>query len=262
MNVLKRNNVSIIGNSEKVMLFAHGFGCDQNAWKYIKDAFIADYKLVLFDYVGAGQSDLNSYDPKRYATLDGYAIDILEICEALKLEDVVFVGHSVSCMIGVLAAIRQPAIFKKLIFIGPSPCYINKGSYTGGFDQETIDSLFEVMDEDYISWARSLAPTIMANENGPELAQELADSFCSIDPDIAKDFARVTFLSDNRKDLPLVPVESLTIQCTDDIIAPLVVGQYINENTLKNTLTVIKAYGHCLHMSHPAQTIAAIRTYL
>ena len=263
MNVLKRNNVTLFGEGEKVMLFAHGFGCDQNAWKYIKNAFASDYKLVLFDYVGAGKSDLSFYDPKRYLTLDGFSNDIIEICDQLELKDIIFVGHSVSCMIGALASIRRPDIFKRLIFVGPSPCYINKVGYVGGFDQETIDILFEVMEEDYVGWAKSLAPTVMSQENnGTELTQELSDSFCLIDPIIAKSFARVTFLSDNRKDLPLIPIASLTIQCSDDNIAPLTVGKYINENTPNNTLTILRAYGHCPHMSNPKQTITAINDYL
>lgn len=262
MNVLKRNNVNIIGEGNQVLLFAHGFGCDQNAWNYIKDSFTKDYKLVLFDFVGAGNSDTTSYNPEKYASLDGYVTDIIEICDAVKIKNVIFIGHSVSCMIGALAAIKRPDLFEKLIFIGPSPCYIKSGDYLGGFDQETIDTLLEVMEEDYISWAKSMAPSIMNTENGSELSTKLTDSFCSIDPDIAKQFAKVTFLSDNRKDLPLIPRESLTIQCSDDMIAPLFVGQYIKENTPNNTLKVIKAYGHCLHMSHPAETIAAINAFI
>ena len=260
--IIKRNNVTVTGAGEKVMLFAHGFGCDQNAWKYIRNSFAEDHKLVFFDYIGAGKSDINAYDPQKYNSLDGYVTDVLEICDALKLKDVIFIGHSVSCMIGALAAIKRPAIFKKLVFIGPSPCYITKGVYEGAFDQETLDTLFEVMEEDYLSWSKSLAPAIMNKNNAPELGKELADSFCSIDPTIAKQFARVTFLSDNRKDLPLIPIESLTIQCTEDMIAPLATGEYIHQHTPGNTLTIIKAYGHCPHMSNPAETIAAIRAFL
>lgn len=262
IDVLKRNNVNVTGAGEKVLLFAHGFGCDQNAWKYIKNDFASDYKLVLFDYVGAGNSDISSYDFHKYNSLDGYANDILEICHALKLKDVIFIGHSVSCMIGALASIKQPAIFQKLVFIGPSPCYISKGSYVAGFDQETIDSLLEVMEEDYIRWARSLAPTIMDEKNTASLSKELSDSFCAIDPIIAKQFAKVTFLSDNRQDLPLIPIKSLTIQCSDDMIAPLVTGEYVNKHTPGNTLTVLEAYGHCPHMSYPKATVQAIRAYL
>ena len=262
IDVFKRNNVTISGQGEKVILFAHGFGCDQNTWKYIKNAFTTDYKTVFFDYVGAGRSDLDFYDPQKYNSLDGYATDVIEICLALRSDNIIFIGHSVSCMIGVLASIKNPGIFKKLILIGPSPCYINTEGYTGGFDQDIIDSLFEVMEEDYIGWAQSLAPAIMGNQNDPELGKELADSFCSIDPTIAKQFARVTFLSDNRKDLPLVQVESLTIQCSVDTIAPLSVGEYVHQHMPNNTLTVLDAYTHCPHMSYPEQTIAAIRNYL
>jgi len=261
-DVLKRNNVTITGDGSNVMLFAHGFGCDQNAWKYVKDAFAQHYKLVLFDYVGAGKSDVTMYDFSKYASLQGYATDVIEICDALNLKDVIFVGHSVSCMIGGLASLSRPGLFKKLIFVCPSPCYISKGDYVGGFDQLTIDSLLEVMEEDYISWAKSLAPVIMSQENGKKLTQELSESFCSIDPIIAKQFARVTFLSDNRKDLPSITVENLTIQCADDMIAPVAVGQYIHENTPYNTMTILNARGHCPHMSHPIETIEAINIFL
>lgn len=261
MNVLKRNNVTISGEGEKVLLFAHGFGCDQKAWKYIQNFFTENYKLVLLDFVGAGKSDLSSYNAEKYASLDGYVTDIIEICDALKLRNALFIGHSVSCMIGALASIKRPDIFEKLVFIGPSPCYINTGDYIGGFDKETIDSLFEVMEEDYISWAKLIAPSIMHSKNGNERTSELSDSFCSIDPIIAKQFARVTFLSDNRKDLPLIPIESLTIQCSDDMIAPLAVGQYIHANTPNNTLMVLEAHGHCPHMSHPTETANAIMLF-
>ncbi len=262
MSVLKRNNINIIGEGTKVLLLAHGFGCDQNAWNRMKNFFTQDYKLVLLDFVGAGKSDIASYNPQKYSSLDGYVEDIIEICDSLALKDVIFIGHSVSCMIGALASIRRTDIFEKLIFIGPSPCYISSGDYNGGFDQEAIDSLLEVMEEDYITWARSIAPAIMNSQNGNELTGELTDSFCAIDPVIAKQFARVTFLSDNRKDLPLINVESLTIQCSNDMIAPLSVGKYVHENTPKNTLTVLEANGHCPHMSHPNETVNAIFSFL
>lgn len=261
-SVLKRNNVTVLGAGNKVLLFAHGFGCDQNAWKYIQNFFTENYKLVLFDFVGAGKSDLSYYNPEKYASLDGYVNDVIEICDALDLRNAIFIGHSVSCMIGALASIKRPDIFEKLVFIGPSPCYISKEDYIGGFDPETIDSLLEVMEEDYITWAKSIAPAIMNSKNGNELTSELSDSFCSIDPIIAKQFARVTFLSDNRKDLPFIPIRSLTIQCSDDMIAPLAVGQYIHANTPNNTLRILDVHGHCPHMSHPIETVNAIKTFL
>lgn len=261
-NVLKRNNVNTLGEGTKVILLAHGFGCDQNAWKHIKYKLAKNYKLVLLDFVGAGNSDLACYNPEKYSSLDGYANDVLEICEELDLRNVTFIGHSVSCMIGALASIKRPEIFENLIFIGPSPCYLSEGDYTGGFDKETLDALMEVMEEDYISWAKSIAPNIMNSQNGDNLSTELSDSFCSIDPEIAKQFARVTFMSDNRKDLPLIPVKSLTIQCSDDMLAPLTVGRYINVKTPNNTLTVLETHGHCPHMSHPTETVNAINAFL
>ncbi len=261
-NVIQRNNVKVVGDGDKVLLFAHGFGCDQNVWKHIEGYFIQNYKLVFLDFVGAGKSDISCYNSEKYASLDGYVSDVIEICDTLELKNAIFIGHSVSCMIGALTSIKRPDIFEKLVFIGPSPCYISKEGYTGGFDQETIDSLLEVMEEDYISWARSLAPQIMNSQNGETLTTELTNNFCSIDPVIAKQFARVTFLSDNRKDMPLVPVKSLTIQCSNDMIAPLEVGQYINKHTPGNTLVILEVHGHCPHMSHPAETCNAINSFL
>ncbi len=261
-NVLKRNNVNVLGDGSKVLLFAHGFGCDQNAWNRIRKYFDKNYKIVLIDFVGAGKSDLATYDFNKYDSLDGYVTDVIEICDELGLSNSIYIGHSVSCMIGALASIKRPDIFKKLVFIGPSPCYISSGDYQGGFDRETINSLLEVMEEDYISWARSLAPSVMNSENGSELTSELSDSFCSIDPDIAKQFARVTFVSDNRSDLPLIPIESLTIQCSDDMLAPLSVGKFINQNTPKNTMKILEVHGHCPHMSHPAETATVINAFL
>ena len=261
-NILLRNNVTIKGKGENVMLFAHGFGCSQEVWKMITHAFEDDYKLILFDYVGAGKSDISAYNKAKYSTLDGYAQDILEISHELNIKDAIFVGHSVSSMIGALASIKDPSIFKKLIFIGPSPCYFNKDGYKGGFEEEEIDALFEIMDDNFIKWAKLMSPQIMANPDSPELAREMETNFCSTDREILKDFARVTFLSDNRKDLPNIPVQSLTLQCSEDIIAPLEAGQYIYEHAPNNTMVILKATGHCPHMSAPEETIAAIKAFL
>lgn len=244
------------------MLLAHGFGCDQNSWQFMTDAFRKDYKLVLFDYVGAGKSDLAAYHSSRYGRLDGYAQDILEICDELKLKDVVFVGHSVSSMIGLLAAIEEPAIFDKLVFVGPSPRYLNDEGYHGGFERADLENLFEFMDSNYLGWSSTMAPAIMGNPDRPELGQFLTSSFCSTDPDIAREFARVTFFSDNRQDLKKLTVESLTLQCSDDIIAPLSVGTYMKENTPGTTFHQMEASGHCPHISHPGETTAAIKAFL
>ena len=261
-NILQRNNVTVTGNGDTAMLFAHGFGCSQEAWRRITSAFADDYKLILFDYIGAGKSDLTAYDKKRYSTLDGYADDILEICYELKVNAAIFIGHSVSSIIGALAAIKQPSLFKKLIFIGPSPCYINSAGYVGGFEQDDIESLLEIMDDDFAGWIKLMAPKVMGNPGRPELTDEIEQFFCSADQEILKDFARVTFLSDNRKDLGKIPVESLTLQCSEDIIAPLTVGEYVKENTPGNKMIILKATGHCPHMSEPEETIMAIKSFL
>ena len=245
------------------MLFAHGFGCDQNMWRFVAPAFESDYQTVLFDYVGAGKSSLSEYDPARYATLDGYASDVLEVCHDLDMRDVIFVGHSVSSMIGVLAANREPDRFARLILIGPSPRYLNDApDYVGGFERADIEGLLETMDKNYIGWANYLAPAIMQNADRPELGEELTESFCSTDPVIARQFAEATFFADNRADLAAVAVPSLIMQCSSDIIAPLDVGNYLSRELPKSTLRVMKANGHCPHMSAPEETIGLIKEYL
>ena len=262
-SVLVRNNVKVTGRGKQAMLFAHGFGCDQNMWRFVAPAFEDDYRVVLFDYVGCGQSDIGSYDPSRYESLEGYVQDVLDVCHVLDLRDVIFVGHSVSSIVGILAANREPDRFSRLVLIGPSPRYINDPpDYVGGFERRDIDGLLETMETNYIGWANFLAPAIMKNADRPELSQELEASFCSTDPVIARRFAEATFLSDNRKDLPGTRIPSLIMQCSDDIIAPLPVGDYLHRTLPGSTLRVLRATGHCPHMSHPAETIAVIREYL
>lgn len=260
--VLLRNNVQITGAGEQTIMFAHGFGCDQNVWRYLIKEFESSYRLVVFDFVGSGQSDLTAYNSIRYGSLDGYALDVIEIFEELNFRDVIFIGHSVAAMIGVKAAIKHPEYFRSLVFVGPSPCYINDAPYFGGMEREQLQSLFEVMDNNYLGWSSTIAPLIMGNPERPELAEELTGNFCATDPDIAREFARVTFLSDNRSDLKMLKVPSLSLQCSSDILAPLEVGQYIHENTADNTLAVLKATGHCPHLSHPEEIIPIIRAYI
>jgi len=262
IDILKRNNVTVFGRGSQAMMFAHGFGCDQNMWRYITPAFEDDFRIVLFDYVGAGKSDLRSYNAERYGSLQGYAQDVLEICQSLDLANVVFVGHSVSGMIGLLAAIEQPSYFSELIMVGPSPCYINKGDYVGGFEEQDVEGLLETMEKNYIGWANFLAPQIMKNEDRPELGQELTESFCSTDPVIARQFAKTTFLSDNREDLQKLKKPSLILQCSDDLIAPLEVGEFLHRHLANSTLQVMNAKGHCPHMSNPEETILLIKNYL
>ena len=261
--IVHRNNVHVRGRGTQPMLFAHGFGCDQNMWRFVAPAFQDDYRIVLFDYVGSGQSDLRAYDPERYSALAGYAQDILDVCHALDLRDVIFVGHSVSSMIGVLAANREPELFDRLIMVGPSPRYINDApDYVGGFDRADIEGLLETMERNYIGWANFLAPAIMKNPDRPELSTELEASFCSTDPVIARRFAEATFFADNRADVAALRRPSLIMQCSEDMIAPNVVGEYLHRATPNSTLALLTATGHCPHMSHPEETIRVIRNYL
>jgi len=261
--IIARNNVKVFGSGTQPMLFAHGFGCDQNMWRYVAPAFESEYKVILFDYVGSGKSDLESYDAQRYSSLEGYAEDVLDICHALDLRDVIFVGHSVSSMIGVLAANREPELFERLVLVGPSARYVNDlPDYQGGFERPDLEGLLQMMDSNYIGWANFLAPVIMKNAERPELSEELEASFCSTDPIIARRFAEATFFADNRADAASVTVPSLILQCADDSIAPQSVGEHLRETMKGSTYRLLDVTGHCPHLSHPSATIDAIREYL
>jgi sigma-B regulation protein RsbQ len=262
MNIKQRNNIHIYGNGNQVILFAHGFGCDQNMWRFVAPAFYDHYKVILFDHVGSGNSDWSSYSATKYDSLDGYARDVLEICDELELADVIFVGHSVSCMIGILAAIREPEQFKRLVLIGPSPCYINNDNYIGGFTREDIMGLMESLDSNYLGWSSAIAPVIMGNSDRPELSEELANSFCRTNPEIAKQFAKVTFLSDNRDDLKKLKTPSLILQCMEDVIAPVEVGEYLHKTIPDNEMVILNASGHCPNLSAPKETIQAIKDFI
>jgi sigma-B regulation protein RsbQ len=263
MTVSERNNVTLSGAPDgRPMLFSHGFGCDQNMWRHVAPAFEADFRVVLFDHVGSGGSDLSAYDPAKYGSLDGYAEDVLDICRELDLTRVVFVGHSVSAMIGVLAAIAEPDRFEKLILVGPSPRYIDDADYVGGFSREDIESLLESLDSNYLGWSAAMAPMIVGNHDRPELGEELTNSFCRTDPAIARQFARVTFLSDNRDDLAKVKTPALVLQCSDDVIAPHPVGEYVHRHLEASTLVHMRATGHCPNLSAPGETVTAIRAFL
>lgn len=263
MGVIDKYNISTLGRADgQPMVFAHGFGCDQNLWRHITPAFEDDYRVVLFDYIGAGHSDAAAYDAERYTTLDAYAADVLEICRELDLRDVIFVGHSVSSMIGALAAIEEPARFAKLVMVGPSARYINDGEYTGGFSEEDIDELLEALESNYLGWSTAMAPVIMGNGERPELGAELAESFCRTDPVIARQFAQVTFRADNRADLSRVDTPTLILQCDDDVIAPVSVGEFVRDAMPASSYVLMKATGHCPHLSAPDQTIEAIKQFL
>jgi sigma-B regulation protein RsbQ len=263
MGVVERHNVHVTGPAgAQPLVFAHGFGCDQNMWRYVAPRFEDRFRVVLFDHVGAGNSDLAAYDVERHSSLGGYAEDVLELCRELELCEVIFVGHSVSGMIGVLAVNEEPSRFAALVLVGPSPRYIDDGDYVGGFSESDIDELLGSLDSNYLGWSSALAPVIMGNPDRPELGEELRESFCRTDPELASRFARVTFLSDNRGDLDRVAVPTLVLQCKDDAIAPQVVGEYVRDAIADSTFVVLDAVGHCPNLSEPEATGDAINEFV
>ncbi|MEA2604666.1 MAG: sigma-B regulation protein RsbQ [Acidobacteriota bacterium] len=263
MGALIRNNVKLSGpETGRAMIFAHGFGCDQNMWRFVTPAFEDEYRIVLFDHVGAGQSDLSAYNRGKYDSLQGYATDVLEICRELGLTRAIYVGHSVSALIGVIASLQEPDRFAELILVGPSPRYIDDGGYVGGFSREDIEGLLDSLDSNYLGWSSAMAPVIMGNPDRPALGMELTNSFCRTNPEIAKHFARVTFLSDNRDDLPKVRTRSLILQCSEDAIAPQAVGEYVHRQIPGSELVLMRATGHCPNLSAPEETVAAIKAFL
>jgi sigma-B regulation protein RsbQ len=263
LSASRRHNVHVHGPADgQPMMFAHGFGCDQNMWRHVWPAFAEEHRIVLFDWVGMGGTDPAAYDSDRYASLRGYAQDVLELCADLELERTVFVGHSVSAMVGALAATAAPRRFTRLVLVCPSPRYLDDRDYVGGFSREDIDGLLESLESNYLGWSSAMAPVIMGNPHRPELGDELANSFCRADPDIARAFARVTFLSDNRADLRRVSTPSLVLQCREDAIAPQTVGEYVAREMPDARLTLLDATGHCPNLSAPEQTVAAMRAFL
>jgi sigma-B regulation protein RsbQ len=262
VSVVVRNNVKSRGAGERAMVFAHGFGCDQNMWRFVAPAFEKDFHTILFDHVGHGRSDLSAYNSEKYSTLTGYAQDLIEIGRELKLRDAVFVGHSVSAMIGVLAARHAPELFESHVMVGPSARYIDDGDYVGGFSRKQIDELLEFLQDNHLGWSAAMAPAIMGNADRPELAEELTNSFCRTDPDIAREFARVTFLSDNRADLRSVKARTLILQCSNDIIASEQVGAFVHQQIPGSTFVQLQATGHCPNLSAPDEVIAAIRDFV
>jgi sigma-B regulation protein RsbQ len=262
MSAVKRNNVSIRGDGERVIMFVHGFGCDQDMWHLVASNFEADFRVVLLDLVGAGHSDLTSYSAAKYASLEGHADDIIEVCAELDLVDVVFVGHSVSAMIGVIVARKAPHRIGKLVLVGPSPRYIDDDAYVGGFSAHQIEEMLAFLDSNHLGWSAAMAPAIMGNPTRPELSEALADSFCRTDPAIARHFARTTFTSDNRADLPYVTQPTLVLQCREDVIAPVAVGEYVAAMIPDSQLVILDATGHCPNLSAPAETSRAIADFV
>jgi sigma-B regulation protein RsbQ len=263
VSALSKFNITVSGPEDaQPLLFAHGFGCDQHMWRFVAPAFADEYRVILFDYIGAGGSDLSAYDAQRYDSLDGYAADVLEIIRELDLHDVVFVGHSVSSMIGVLAEAAEPDRFAGLVMVGPSPRYIDDESYTGGFGEADIVEMLDSLESNYLGWSAAMAPAIMANPDRPELGEELTTSFCRMDPAVARQFARVTFMSDSRAELAGVRAPTLVVQCTNDLIAPVAVGRYVRDAVPHGELALLEATGHCPHLSAPEETIRVISAFL
>ncbi|MFZ3474269.1 alpha/beta fold hydrolase [Streptomyces sp. 4.24] len=263
MDIKRRNNVTVTGNPHgPTVVLAHGFGCDQNMWRLTVPALTDGYRVVMFDYVGSGRSDLSAFSEDRYGSLDGYARDVVEVCDALDLRDAVFVGHSVSAMVGVLAAGMAPERIGALVMIAPSPRYIDDEGYRGGFSAQDIDELLESMEANYLGWSAAMAPVIMGNAERPALGEELTNSFCATDPDMARVFARTTFLSDSRDELGHVSVPTLVLECTQDAIAPREVGAFVHKAIPGSTLITLDATGHCPHLSAPEATTEAITGFL
>ena len=261
--ILLRHNVSLSGSGKRVMMFAHGFGCDQTMWEPVARNFAEDFQTVLFDYIGHGRSDLSSYSAEHYSSLAAYADDVVDIGRALELRNAVFIGHSVSAMIGALASVKAPGMFSDLVMVGPSPRYIDgEDGYRGGFTREQIDELLQFLAENHLGWSAAMAPTIMGNSDRPELSSRLENSFCRTDPEIARDFAHVTFLSDNRDDLALVQARTLVLQCGDDVIAPIAVGEYVHAALPNSEFRMLQATGHCPNLSAPDEVTAAIREFV
>jgi sigma-B regulation protein RsbQ len=260
--LLKQFNVHVLGRGSQPLLFVHGLGCDQKMWRFITPAFENDYKIVLMDNIGSGESDTSFYNEKKYNSLQGYADDILDVAQALQLNNIILVGHSVSSITCALASIKAPGLIDKIIMVSPSPCYLNDSTYKGGFYRKEIDMLLQAMQDNYVAWAENFSPKIMANPEQPELSTELKEKFCHADPGITKQFARVTFLGDNRPDLPYIKTPVLIMQCSEDILAPAEVGEYMQENIGGSVLRLMKATGHCPQMSAPEETIAAMTEFL
>ena len=262
--ILSRNNVHVIEGDGPALLYAHGFGCNQNMWDRVTPEFKSTHRQVLFDYVGSGKSDIAAFDAVKYGDLSGYAQDVLDVCDALDMSSgVTFIGHSVSCSVGILASIARPELFNKLVLLGPNPCFVNHPpEYVGGFEREDLEGLLALMDQNYIGWANDLAPVVSAKGKTGAVTAELSNSFCSTDPTVAKVFARTTFFSDSRADLAKVKVPCLILQHRTDTLAPMGVGEYVHNQLAGSTLKVLDVQGHCAHMAEPLLVVDAMRDFV
>lgn len=263
LDIKIRNNIKVLGSGQKTIILAHGFGCDQTMWRFLTRLLEIDYRVILFDYVGCGQSDYSAFDIKRYETLQGYAQDVIDVCKELELQDTIFVGHSVSSTIGMHAAITEPSLFSKLIMVCPSPCFLNfPPDYMGGFEKDDLEELINLMDKNYIGWASYLAPLVMGQNTDSAYIEELQASFCSTDPKFAKPFAKATFFSDDRAALTNLKHPTLIIQSDDDNLAAVEIGEYMNNHIPNSNLKIMEAHGHCLHMTKPDDVYDAIKEFI
>jgi sigma-B regulation protein RsbQ len=261
-DVLQRNNVHIIGQGPRTLLLCNGFGYNQRLWDHLAPALAAQYRVVLFDHVGSGESDRQAYDVQKYNRLDGYAQDVVEICQALHLRDAVLIGHSVGAIIALLAACAAPEHFGQVVLLTPSPCYINEPGYYGGFERENLQQVLDSMQTDYRSWAYQFADLLMGDANSPVLSEELGQFFGEADINVAQQFARVTFFSDNRADVPRLHLRTLVVLCHEDVIAPTEVGEYLVSHLPNAQLVTLRATGHCPQLSAPLETLAAIQDFV
>lgn len=261
---LLRHNVQIMGDGPRTLVLAHGFGCDQSIWRHVVPTLAAQHRLVLFDHVGHGESDPRAFDPVRHSTLNGYAQDIAQISEALDLHDAVLVGHSVSAMIGMLAISKAPGRFSQLVMLSPSPCFLNHPAdgYVGGFERQDLEELLQLMDNNYTGWAAYLAPVVGGGAHQPEASAEMQVRFCALNPDVARTFARATFFTDLRAELPSFAAHTLIVQCAYDALAPVSVGNYMHRVMPNTQLHTLPAYGHCAQLSHPKETVALVETFI
>ncbi|MEW6491595.1 MAG: alpha/beta hydrolase [Cyanobacteriota bacterium] len=257
-SIMQRNNVQVLGDGPQTIIFAHGFGSDQMAWRHQVATFASDFRIILFDHVGAGKSDFSAYSPRRYSSIYSYADDLLDLCAELKLTKSILVGHSVSGMVSLLAALVEPDCFSQLIFISASPRYLNDVGYYGGFEQSDLDALYEAMSTNYYAWASGFAPIAMATQDKPELAKEFANTLAAIRPDIAQAVSRVIFQSDHRAELPRLKIPTVILQASDDIAVPPEVGQYMANVIPHSKLIKINAKGHLPHLSAPDVVTSAI----
>ncbi len=260
MNIITRNNVKISGAGEEVLMLSHGYGCSQKMWSLVLPELEKTHRVVLFDHIGSGASEVAYYDKVKYGSLNGYAEDVIEVIQELGIGPVTFVGHSVSAMIGVSAANKRPDLFRGLVLVTPSPCYVNTGDYVGGFTRDAIEGLIHSLEANFAEWARAIAPVLTGNDS--QQGQVLAESFCQIRPDIAKHFARVTFTSDSRSELPKIDLPVLILQCTDDVIAPEGVGSYVHRQIKGSRLVKLMCTGHCPHLTAPKEFVEALRLHL